>query len=99
MTQEIPGRPRIVTGKTNSIHSTNCVSDRLKNNNNPFIPDVPLHLDPLLSTPKQQTIKQNAQEIKFNPNINFDFEENSPFQEGIMLETFQRPDKSFFFKT
>ena len=24
------------------------------------------------------------------------FEENSPFQEGIMSETFQRPDKSFF---
>ena len=31
-----------------------------------------------------------------NPNINFDFEENSPFQEGIMSEMFQRPDKSFF---
>ena len=26
-----------------------------------------------------------------NPNINFDFEENSPFQEGVMSETFQRP--------
>ena len=26
----------------------------------------------------------------------FDFKENSPFQEGIMSETFQRPDKSFF---
>ena len=31
-----------------------------------------------------------------NPNINFDFEENSPFQEGVMSEVFQRPDKSFF---
>ena len=31
-----------------------------------------------------------------NINPNFDFEENSPFQEGIMSETFQRPDKSFF---
>ena len=37
---------------------------------------------------------QNVQDI--NPNINFYFEENSPFQEGVMLETFQRPDKSFF---
>ena len=37
---------------------------------------------------------QNVQDI--NPNINFDFKENSPFQEGIMLEMFQRPDKSFF---
>ena len=60
------------------------------------MPDVPLHLDLLLGTPKQQPIKQNIQEFKPNPNINFDFEENSPFHEGIMLETFQRPDKSFF---
>ena len=85
VTQEIPGGTKIVVGKTNSIHSTNSVSDRLINNNL-FMPDVPLHSDPLLRTPKQQTIKQNAQEI--NPKINFDFEENSPFQEGIMSETF-----------
>ena len=58
------------------------------------MPGVPFHLDPLLRNPKHQHIKQNIQEI--NPNINFDFEENSPFQEGIMSETFQRPDKSFF---
>ena len=96
MTQEIPGRTKIVAGKTNSIHSTNSMSDKLINNNNLFMPDVPLHLDPLLKAPKQHTIKQNAQEINPNPNINFDFEENSPFQEGIMSETFQRPDKSFF---
>ena len=96
VTQEIPGRTKIVTVKTNSIHSTSSASDRWINNNNPFMPDVPLHLDLLLKAPKQQTIKQNAQEINPNPNINFDFEENSPFQEGIMSETFQRPDKSFF---
>ena len=29
---------------------------------------------------------QNVQDI--NPNINFDFEENSPFQEGVMSEMF-----------
>ena len=28
------------------------------------------------------------QEINPNPNINFDFEEHSPFQEGIMSEIF-----------
>ena len=93
VSQEIPGRTKIVTGKTNSIHSTDSMSDRLINNI-PFMPDVPFHPDLLLRNPKQQPIKQNIQEI--NPNINFDFEENSPFQEGIMLETFQRLDKSFF---
>ena len=40
----------------------------------------------------------NKMQIKLtkNPNINLDFEENSPFQEGIISETIQRPDKSFF---
>ena len=28
--------------------------------------------------------------------INLDFEENSPFQEGVISEAYQRPDKSFF---
>ena len=40
------------------------------------------------------TCDQNSQDI--NPNINFDFKENSPFQEDIIYETFQRLDKSFF---
>ena len=31
-----------------------------------------------------------------NPNINFDSKENSLFQEGVISETFQRLDKSFF---
>ena len=43
------------------------------------------------------THEQNLQNVQnINPNINFVFEENSPFQEGIITETFQRPDKSFF---
>ena len=84
MTQVIPGRTKIVTGKTNSICSTDSVIDRLINNY-PFMPDVPFHLNPLLKNPTQQPIKQNIHEI--NSKINFDFEENSPFQEGIMSET------------
>ena len=92
VTQGIQRGTRIVTGKTNSAQGTNSMHDRLINNNNPFMPDVLLHPDPLLKIPKQQ----NTHEIGHNPNINLDFEENLPFQEGIMSETFQRPDKSFF---
>ena len=98
MSQEIPGRTKIETGKTNSRHTTNNANDRMINNN-PFIPDVPFHPDPLLRQPIKQNItsKQNSQnDQNISPNINFDFEENSPFQEGVMSETFQRPDKSFF---
>ena len=36
VTQEIPRRTKIVTRKTNSIHSTNSASDRLINNNPPL---------------------------------------------------------------
>ena len=54
VTQRIPRGTKIVTGKTNSAQGTNSMHDRLINNNNPFMPHVPLHTDPLLKPPKQQ---------------------------------------------
>ena len=107
LSQEIPGRTKIEARKTNSTHTTdpthsiNNTNDRIANNN-PFMPDAPFHLDPLIRPPIQpikqnMTHDQNSQNVQdINPNINFDFEENSPFQEGVMSETFQRLDKSFF---
>ena len=96
LSQEIPGRTKIETRKTNSMHTTSNTV-----NNNPFIPDVPFHPDPLLRpkhpTKHNLTPEQNSQNVQnINPNINFDFVENSPFQGGIISETLQRPDKSFF---
>ena len=69
-------------------------------NKNPLIPDVLLHPGPVYKPPLK-LIKQDVSYPQGSPDIdninpNFDFEENSPFQEGIMSETFQRPDKSFF---
>ena len=92
VTQRIQGGSKIETGKTNSTQGTNSMHD----NNNPFLPNVPLHLD-LLHKPS--SLHQNTNKISHNPNINLDFEENSPFQEGIISETIQRPDKSFFSKS
>ena len=84
---------KIETRKTNSAQGTNSTCDRSVNNNNDvFLPDVPLHQDPLL---KPSTL-QNTNKTKISPNTNLDVEENSPFQEGIISETFQRLDKSFF---
>ena len=31
-----------------------------------------------------------------NPRIDLEFEVNSPYQEGIIYKTYQRPDKSYF---
>ena len=107
LSQEIPGRTKIITRKTNSTHikdpthSTNNVKDRIVNSNT-FMPDAPFHPDPLLRLPIKpiklnMTCNQNSQNVQdINPDINFDFKENSPFQEDIKSEMYQRPDKSFF---
>ena len=51
-------------------------------------------LDPVNTNPSNRILNKIYRKIA--PNINFDFEENSPFQEGVMSETFQRLDKSCF---
>ena len=56
VSQEIPGRTKIVRGKATIRHSTNSASDRLINNI-PFMSDVPFHPDLLLRNPKQQPIR------------------------------------------
>ena len=62
----------------------------VNNNNDAFLPDVPLQQDPLLNP----STLHNTIKTKVSPNTNLDFEEYSPFQEGIISETFQRLDKS-----
>ena len=68
-----------------------------------MIPDVAFHPGPVYR-PAPKPIKQNLSHARssqssnmknVNPNINFDFEENSPFQ-GVMSKMFQKPDISFF---
>ena len=68
--------------------------DRGINNDKLFAPDVPLLPCPL-HEPLQK--KQNITSPQdWNTEINLDIEENSPFQEGVISELIQRPDKSFF---
>ena len=110
MSQKIPGRTEIEARKTNHVHtkdlmhSINNVSSKMTNNN-PLITDVPFHPGPvyrppptpikqMLNTSHPQSSQSSINTENINPNFNF--EENSPFQEGIMSETFQRLDKSFF---
>ena len=68
--------------------------DRGINNDKSFPPDILLHPDPLhKSLPKQQNAVSPSNQ---NTGINLDIKGNLPFQEGIISETIQRLDKSFF---
>ena len=106
LSQKIPGKTEIETRKKNHVHtkdvmhSINNANDKMATNNT-LIPDVAIHSGPIYRPPPKP-IKQNMTHSQSsqssntevnNSHINFDFEENSPFQEGIMSETFQRPDK------
>ena len=94
VTGRILERSKIATEKTNSQQHTSAACDRGINNDKSFPPDVPL-LPCSVHEPLQK--KHNItspQDMKTE--INLDIEENSPFQEGIVSELIQRPDKSFF---
>ena len=49
------------------------------------------------NVPRSQESLQSSSSVEnINPDINLDFKENLPFQEGVISKTFQRPDKSSF---
>ena len=46
--------------------------------------------------PRSQKSSQSSSSVEnISPDINLDFEENAPFQEGVISDMFQRPDKTF----
>ena len=110
LSQEFPRRTKIEMGKTNLVHSRdptrsiNNANGRMTDNKS-LIPDVPFYPGPAYRPPpkpirpvmlNQQSL-QSLQDIEdINPNINLDFEETSPFLEGVLSQTFQRLEKSFF---
>ena len=65
-----------------------------KNREQPFYPD-PIYRPPPRSPDNlRPTCPKSESDTK--PKIDIKFEENSPHQEGIISEVYQRPDKSYF---
>ena len=110
MSQKIPSKIKIETGKTNLVHSkvpmhTINNVDTGMTHTKPLIQDFPFHPSLTYRLPpkpirsnvlRSQDSSQSSSTVEnINPDINLDFEENSPFQ-GVISKTFQRPDKSFF---
>ena len=111
LSQKIPGKTEIETGKTNQAHSkdqTHIINnaDAGMTHTKSLIPDVPFPPGPPYrpspkpirsNMPRSQECSQSSSSLEnINPDINLDFEENSPCQEGVISETFQRLDKTFF---
>ena len=67
-----------------------------------MIKDISFYPDPTYRPPPKPIrtpmpgSSKSLESTDFNPEIIIDFEENSPFQEGVNLESYQRQDKSFF---
>ena len=109
LSQKFPRRTEIETRKTSPVHSkdlTHSINNAKGKitSNNPLIPDVPFHPGPAYRPPtkfiKHDMSTEGSKSLlgieDINPNIDFDFKENSPLQEGVISETFQWPDWSFF---
>ena len=88
-----------------TMHSINNVDDGMTHTRQ-LIPDVPFYLGPTYRTPpkliksnipgSQESSQSSHSPDNTRSDINLDFEENSPFQEGIISEMYQILDKSFF---
>ena len=112
LSQKIPGETKIERGKTNcKFHRSNtfCKQHGWRDDTyKTFNPrcSLPsrskLQAPPKLIRPNMPRSQESSQSSHSAENtssdINLDFEENSPFQEDVIAEAFQRPDKQFFQK-
>ena len=73
-----------------NIPSTGAINRR------PMIKTIPFYLDPT-DRPPPKPIRipksEGGENIDISPEINIDFEEDSPSQEGVISETYIRPNK------
>ena len=92
---------------TAPMHSINS-ADKGMTHTRPFIPDVLFHPGPTYRPlpklirshmPRNHESSQSSDSSRstdINKDIKLDFEENSPFLEGVISVAYQRPNKSFF---
>ena len=70
-----------------------CTPQAYKDSNLISYPD-PVYQPP--ANPVKIPIPEFPGKMNINPEFNANFHENSPFQGGVISETYQRPDKSSF---
>ena len=85
-----PPRKSITNSNVEVTHRRPIIKDI------PFYPDPPYRPPPKPVRPPVPGSSESSESTDINPEININFKQNSPFQEGVILVSYQRPDKSFF---
>ena len=79
----------------NREQSRENISKQEYNPQEPMVPICPNQVAKPLLKPPEKVIQDDRQiDLELDLEINKDFEENSPYQERIISERYQRPDKS-----
>ena len=101
LSQRIPGKTKIETGKTNLVHSKDPMHtignvDTRMTHTRPLIPDVPFHPGPNYrpppkpirsNVPKSQESSQSSPIVEnINPDFNLNFEEIHHFKKVLFLK-------------
>ena len=87
---DFPVPDQLITNETEKITRREIQG---KNREQPFYPD--LIYRPTLRPPENLWPESLENKSVTKPKIDIEFEENSPHQEGIISEFYQRPDKSY----
>ena len=86
-----PVPEQLITNETETITRKKIQG---KNREQPFYPDLIYRPPP--RPPDNFRPNCPESELDTKPKIDIEFEENSPHQEGIVSEVYQRPNKSYF---
>ena len=93
-----PPLTKSTTDRSKGHMSETCIIPDHTIRPKPNITQVPFYPDPLIEPPPRQpdtkTLDNRRTTLDLGLDINKDFEENPPYQEGIISETYQRPNKS-----
>ena len=81
-----------ISQATGPTSITQPIGPRIEHKSIPFYPDPILRPPPRL--PDSNYTRKDLLDLDMDRNI--DFEENSPYQEGIISEMYERLDKSYF---
>ena len=95
---EITAQPQAILGSTSQTEHIPLTQTTPKQSLNPkmLTREVPPYPDPQMRpTLRLPDLKKNQRTLTdLDIDTNTDFEEDSPYQEGIISESYQRPDKS-----